>query len=240
MQFRLPLVAVRVVEAGTAPAAALCARLLGDLGAEVIKVEPPSAAGKEEKRLHLDYNKLALTLDASKKPGHEVLLRLIADANVAVLDDSVSMTTVDELRAARRDLIVARAVGDRRIDGVDAGDVVGGTALAGGVLAALLHHRRTGEGALIEVDVLTVTAPRREALIPNELTAKEALEGLVEVAGPVWHFSDTPAHVRLPAPRPGEHNAYVLVDLLGMNRAEVSRLAAEGVVGQIDGGTAGE
>ena len=38
----MPLSALRVVEIGSLPAAAYCARLLADFGAEVIKIEPPS------------------------------------------------------------------------------------------------------------------------------------------------------------------------------------------------------
>jgi hypothetical protein len=98
----------------------VCARILCDLGAEVIKVESPSTEGKEEKRIHIDYNKLGLSLDTSRDSGRVVLLQLIARANVAVLDDSVSTLTLDEVRAARRDLIVARAR-SRSIDEIDQG-----------------------------------------------------------------------------------------------------------------------
>src|SRR3978361_1112722 len=38
----VPLSALRVIEIGSLPAAAYCARLLADFGAEVIKIEPPS------------------------------------------------------------------------------------------------------------------------------------------------------------------------------------------------------
>jgi hypothetical protein len=33
---------------------------------------------------------------------------------------------------------------------------------------------------------------------------------------PAWRLSETPLHVRLPAPAAGEHNAYVFGHLLGL------------------------
>lgn len=246
MQFRLPLSSSRVVEVTTSTAAALCARLLGDLGAEVIKVEPPSTEAGEEKRRHVDYNKLGLTLDASRTAGKDLLLRLISRANVLVLDNNApAAATLDELRAVRPDAIIARILGSRSFGNVAIEDVIAGTALAGGALSALLRHRRSGEGALIEVDVLKSAAAYvgegRGADELGSLAAGRIVEpvshstaGLVEVAGPIWHFSETPIHVRLPSPRPGEHNRYVLVDLLGLGTEEVLRLVDEGIVGSTE------
>lgn len=45
-----------------------------------------------------------------------------------------------------------------------------------------------------------------------------------------WHLSDTPPRIQGPAPRVGEHNAYVLGELIGLSVAEQERLAAEGVL----------
>lgn len=45
-----------------------------------------------------------------------------------------------------------------------------------------------------------------------------------------WHLSDTPPRIQGPAPRVGEHNAYVLGGLLGLSTEEQERLAAEGVL----------
>jgi crotonobetainyl-CoA:carnitine CoA-transferase CaiB-like acyl-CoA transferase len=44
-----------------------------------------------------------------------------------------------------------------------------------------------------------------------------------------WHLSATPPSVRGPAPLVGEHNAYVLGELLGLSPAEQQQLAQEGV-----------
>src|SRR3990172_8384207 len=58
-----------------------------------------------------------------------------------------------------------------------------------------------------------------------------SVAGVWEVEGPHWRFSESPAHIRLPAPAFGEHNGYVLRELLGLSKEEVAALEAEGVTG---------
>ncbi len=48
--------------------------------------------------------------------------------------------------------------------------------------------------------------------------------------GVPWRFSATPGAVRTPAPLLGQHNDYVLSQLLGMNDARVAQLSADQVV----------
>jgi crotonobetainyl-CoA:carnitine CoA-transferase CaiB-like acyl-CoA transferase len=50
------------------------------------------------------------------------------------------------------------------------------------------------------------------------------------VVGPPWKLSATPAKIRRPAPLLGEHNQYVLGELLGMTQSEIDRLIEEEVV----------
>jgi crotonobetainyl-CoA:carnitine CoA-transferase CaiB-like acyl-CoA transferase len=50
------------------------------------------------------------------------------------------------------------------------------------------------------------------------------------IAGPPWHFSVTPAAARKAAPLLGEHNDYVLGELLGLSVQERQRLVAEKIV----------
>ena len=45
-------------------------------------------------------------------------------------------------------------------------------------------------------------------------------------------MSETPAHVRLPAPAFAEHNDYVFGELLGLSEEEIAQLEAEGVTGR--------
>lgn len=72
-----------------------CASLLGDLGAEVIKIEPPGAGealrhigpkvqGQGVLFLAVNRNKRSLTLDLGKPRGRRVLDRLLARADVVV------------------------------------------------------------------------------------------------------------------------------------------------------------
>ncbi len=45
------------------------------------------------------------------------------------------------------------------------------------------------------------------------------------------HFSESPVKIRKPAPFLGEHNEYVLGELLGMTRDEIADMAADRVIG---------
>ena len=50
------------------------------------------------------------------------------------------------------------------------------------------------------------------------------------VYGVPWRFSDTPGGVHNPAPLLGQHNDYVLGQVLGIDESRLNRLAAEQVV----------
>ncbi|MFN8169165.1 MAG: CoA transferase [Candidatus Nanopelagicales bacterium] len=90
-----PLSGVRVLDVATLFAGPLAATILGDYGAEVIKVEHPSKA--DPARTHgpakdgvplwwtsLGRNKRTITLALSTEAGADLLLRLVADADVLV------------------------------------------------------------------------------------------------------------------------------------------------------------
>jgi formyl-CoA transferase len=90
---RGPLADLRVIEMGTLLAGPFCGQLLGDLGAEVIKIEPPNqgdplrAWGQEKvngKSLWwpvVGRNKKAITLDMRQPEGQAVLKELVAKAD---------------------------------------------------------------------------------------------------------------------------------------------------------------
>jgi crotonobetainyl-CoA:carnitine CoA-transferase CaiB-like acyl-CoA transferase len=46
-----------------------------------------------------------------------------------------------------------------------------------------------------------------------------------------WRLSKSPRRPTLPAPSLGEHNRYVLGDLLGLSGAEIAALEAQGIIG---------
>lgn len=87
---------LRVVEVGTSIAAPFGTQILGDLGAEVVKVErpgtgddtrawaPPSWNEESIAFLSFNRNKRSLALDYKTDEGREVLTRLIASADVLV------------------------------------------------------------------------------------------------------------------------------------------------------------
>ncbi|WP_269429877.1 CaiB/BaiF CoA transferase family protein [Microbacterium oxydans] len=90
-----PLQGVRVLDVSTLFAGPLAATFLGDFGADVIKVEHPTRPdasrghGPEKNGVNLWWktlgrNKRTVTVDLSDPDGAEVLLRLVADADVMI------------------------------------------------------------------------------------------------------------------------------------------------------------
>ena len=91
-----PLAGLRVIELGTLLAGPFCGQLLGDFGAEVIKVEPPGqgdpmrvwgrekAHGKSLWWPVVARNKKAITLDLRQQEGQQLLESLVAKADFLV------------------------------------------------------------------------------------------------------------------------------------------------------------
>ncbi len=91
-----PLDGVRVVDLSRALAGPYCAMLLGDLGAEVIKVEepgvgddsrhwgPPFQGGESAYFLSCNRNKRGVALNLKSEAGREALWRLIEGADVLI------------------------------------------------------------------------------------------------------------------------------------------------------------
>jgi len=121
----LPLAGIRILDLGTRIAAPFAATLLGDFGAEIIKVELPGAGdfmrgiGPFVDGYSLWWavegrNKKSITLDLRKPRGQDVLKRLIAVSDVAV--ENFQPGTLEEwglgyetLRAINPGLILTRA-----------------------------------------------------------------------------------------------------------------------------------
>src|ERR1700741_3398577 len=91
-----PLDAFRVLDLGTLIAGPFAGRLLGDMGADVIKVEPPGAPdprrtwGQAELAGHQVFwtvharNKRAITLDLRRPRGRELFLELVEKSDIVV------------------------------------------------------------------------------------------------------------------------------------------------------------
>jgi crotonobetainyl-CoA:carnitine CoA-transferase CaiB-like acyl-CoA transferase len=72
--------------------------------------------------------------------------------------------------------------------------------------------------------------PHLRARAFYEMVAHE-IAGTWEMDGTPYRFGLTPAHVRLPPPWFGQHNDYVLRDLLELSDQEIEALTAEGIIG---------
>jgi crotonobetainyl-CoA:carnitine CoA-transferase CaiB-like acyl-CoA transferase len=92
---RGPLDGVKVVELGNAIGGPMCSMLLGDMGAEVIKVEPPNKGDdsryygsqvKGESPYFLQYNrnKKSITLNLKHEDGRRILSKLVERSDILV------------------------------------------------------------------------------------------------------------------------------------------------------------
>lgn len=98
-----PLSGVKVLDLSRVLAGPYCTMTLGDLGAEVIKVErpggsdetrnwgPPYAGGESAFYLCTNRNKKNITLDLKSESGKEILHQLLEDADVLVENFSVGV-----------------------------------------------------------------------------------------------------------------------------------------------------
>lgn len=119
--FRL-LAGVRVLDLSTSVAGPYAAMLLGDMGADVVKVErpgtgddarewgPPFIDGESLWYVSVNRNKRSVTLDYAKPQGREVLAALIKASDVVVVNQPVRVQTklgIDaaSCRAVRPDIV---------------------------------------------------------------------------------------------------------------------------------------
>jgi CoA:oxalate CoA-transferase len=90
-----PLAGIRVLELGNYIAGPMCGMLLGDMGAEVIKIEqpnggdqtrgfPPLINGESACFATLNRNKRSIVVDLKQPEGKEIVLKLAAKADVVV------------------------------------------------------------------------------------------------------------------------------------------------------------
>jgi crotonobetainyl-CoA:carnitine CoA-transferase CaiB-like acyl-CoA transferase len=88
-----PLAGVRVVDLASVVMGPYAAQLLGDMGADVIKVEPPAGdltrithpqrhAGMGALALNVNRNKRSIVLDLKSPQGQEALMKLVSTADV--------------------------------------------------------------------------------------------------------------------------------------------------------------
>jgi len=130
---RLPLTGLRVIELGHYIAAPFATRLLADLGAEVIKVEPPEGDPVRGWGSAVDgnavwfsvhgRNKLSVTLDLKSADGKAKLKQLVAKSDALVENFRPGQLEryglgPTELHAVNPRLVIARISGYGQDDGL--------------------------------------------------------------------------------------------------------------------------
>jgi len=194
---------IKVLDVSTLIAGPYCASLLGDLGAEVIKVEHPRGGdgirqvgttfpeGEGALFLAINRNKKDLTLALDKPGGQKILRRLIEWADVLIENFRPDIgrqyqLEYEQVRGIRPDIVYLSITGfgedgpyrlkpgtDHVFQGLSGltsisgkpgqGPMRIGTPLADmtaslysclGVVSAILHRQRTGEGQQICVNLL--------------------------------------------------------------------------------------
>ncbi|UFU02774.1 CoA transferase [Ruania suaedae] len=230
----------RVIDCSIAMAGPFAAQRLGDLGADVVKVEPTSgewqraaaaggATGNEinVSFLSLNRNKRSLAIDLKSEDGRQIVHELVAGADVflqnyrpgvaarlgldydtlaainpALVYVSISGYGEDGPYRDRpgQDLILQAMSGAMLSAGRDGeppapagqylADAVTASTAFEGVLAALLHRERTGEGQLVTVNML------------DALTTLQMQELSVYTVGgvPQQRGTEPHAHVYIRAP----------------------------------------
>jgi crotonobetainyl-CoA:carnitine CoA-transferase CaiB-like acyl-CoA transferase len=230
----------RVVDCSIAMAGPFAAQRLGDLGADVIKVEPTTgewqrfaaaggAAGNEinVSFLSLNRNKRSLAVDLKSDGGKQIVRELIADSDVFLqnyrpgvakrlgldyesvrgINPSIVYVSISGygedgpyVNRPGQDMLLQAMTGSMlsggrhgeppRAAGLFLADAVTASTAFEGVLAALLHRERTGEGQLVTVNML------------DALTTLQMQELSVNTDGgvPQTRGSEPNAHVYIRAP----------------------------------------
>lgn len=198
-----PLDGLRVIDLTQAMAAPFCTMNLADMGADVIKIEPPGEGeptrqlGAAQKNGHsatfmtMNRGKRGLAVDLKRPEGIEIMKRLAATADVFVQNYRPGVAQrlglgYDALAAVNPrliycsvsgfgasgpyaplggyDLIAQGMSGIISVTGDEAGapaksgiplsDLSAGLFAAYGILCALEHRERTGEGQFVDVSLL--------------------------------------------------------------------------------------
>ena len=202
----------------------------------------------------LHRNKLSLSIDFDKPRGRELLFRLVNVSKIVVVDDGgsgserlsidsesvlstnpgASFISVDSQGSADVGIAAAGAALASLFHHRATGEGQNVDIHAASVEANLLGHRvvESTEGRPSEPRGLEslnvnaiVTEPR--LLAKGFFEPVSSSDGEVRLTdGSPYRFSRSPARVRLPAPSLGEHNEYVLGEVLGLSTDEIKALGS--------------
>lgn len=202
---------LKIVEMGQLIAGPFCGQLLGDMGAEVVKIEPPEKGdpmrdwgqgGVPTWFRVIGRNKYSVDLDLRTNEGQETARKLILKADILVENFRPGTMekwglSPEELLKLKPDLIIARISGYgqtgpykdrtgfggvaesmggwRKIVGeadrpparmgVSIGDSLAASYACMGILAALHHRDKTGEGQIIDVALYESVLQVMEAMV---------------------------------------------------------------------------
>lgn len=95
----------------------------------------------------------------------------------------------------------------------------------------LLQHAGVPAGAVLTIPELVADPHLRSRDAWVQHTHPDA--GTWEMEAPTWKLSRTPGHIRMPAPGFGQHNSYVLRDLLGLPEDRISELYEAGITADV-------
>jgi len=204
---------LRVIEMGQLLAGPFCGQLLGDMGADVIKVEPPGRGdpmrdwGQGEEKVQWEVigrNKRSVTCNLRVPEGQALARKLIARADVLVENFKPGTLekwglSPDQLHKDNPGLIIARMSGygqdgpysdragfggigeamggwryivgepDRMPSrmGISIGDTLCASYGCMGVLAALHHRDKTGQGQVVDTALYEAVLQVMEGLVPE-------------------------------------------------------------------------
>jgi succinyl-CoA:mesaconate CoA transferase len=265
-----PLQGVRVLDLTQMLAGPFATMLLADLGADVVKIEPPRGDMTRDNPPHLtdddayggyfhsvNRNKRSVVIDLKSEEGLETLRGMVEDADVLV--ENFKAGTMDRLGLSYESLseinpglvyaairgfgdprsggspyadrpafdIIAQAMGGvMSITGTEesgpvkvgpgVGDIFPASLCIIGVLSALHHRERTGEGQFVDVGMVDGVLSLTERIVHQY-----AFEG--EVPGPQGNthpllfpfdrFDTTDGHVMIAAP--SDHQWTALCEAMG-------------------------
>ena len=266
-----PLTDIKVIDFTQALAGPYCTMILADMGADVIKVEPPKGDGPRWLGPHtevdsehhfggyfasINRNKRSIVLDISVEADRAKLLAMIDEADIVVENfragvmDRNSMS-YETLKARNPKLVYGaiRGFGDPRTGqspysnwpaydvvaqamggvisytgtqgnlvsaGPSIGDLYPATMLVAGILGALHHAQRTGEGQFVDVGMTDALMALSESL-----TWRYSYTGEVQAPRGTRHPSLCPFEVYNTATggvaiaAPGEGHWGALCDVIG-------------------------
>jgi crotonobetainyl-CoA:carnitine CoA-transferase CaiB-like acyl-CoA transferase len=199
----LPLEGIRVLDFTRILSGPFCTMRLGDMGAEVIKIEqpeggddsrkwgPPFINGESAYFLSVNRNKKSITLDLKTQEAKEIIHKLIIRTDVLVENFRAGVMqkmgfgyeemkkinpkivycsisgygqTSSKSHQPSFDLVVQGESGLMEATGIPDGaptkvgislaDVTAGTLAFEGILLALFHREKTGEGQMVDISLL--------------------------------------------------------------------------------------